>query len=1041
VSLVHLHRHSEWSLGDGLGTNEMYAERASELGQPALAITDHGSLAGTLYHMQACEKVGIKPILGMEAYFRGSIPEDRNEKRQYGYFHLVLLAQNMEGWRNLMKLSSLSHHAENFYQVPSIDLDILADYTDGLIATSSCLQGVIHQAVLHGDTDAAQNWVILMQDFFGDRFYFEIQPHDLNEQRLVNEYAVGMAKGYGIPFIATSDVHSPYADWVDTQALKQKIAYNKSADDGGKEYGGLPTTYLMSADELRQAFAQYHSTLRPDEIDEAIKETVALAERCENITVDKSPKVPKATRSTLEAERVLREWCEEGLKRIGKENDETYRARMEEEFAVMRKIKVLDYFVFVGDMVRWAKSRGIRVGPGRGSAGGSLVCFLSRITAMDPIGYDLLFERFLNEYRTEIPDIDLDFDPERRHEVKEYLIEKWGADHVIDVAAFQSFGLKAAIKDVARTLGVNYEKTHRVTEAFPEKTYEETLETLEEKLPSLKEYFVEFPEVRHHAMRLQQQIKGISKHAAAVIVTDRPAEDIIPLMQSKDGGIVTQWSERANGQLLSPYGFLKVDMLVTDALTAQARTIALVKERHGVTIDFEDPDQFPVIESPLFSDPKVIEVFAHGRTLGVFQFGSAGIRGLLKNIQPENLDHVIAANAMYRPGPMAFMDEYADRKNGRVKWELPHPDTEQFLAKTFGIILYQEQVMQMYRALGKNVDSSESAVFLKVVAKGIARDVKGKEKLQAYYDKFAAGCAEKGIPKRAYDELWQQILQMTTYAFNRSHAGGYALQAYQDAYLKAYCPLEYYAALLSLPDAKIPQIIRESRAYGVTLMPPDINTSGGDFTIDGNAIRFGLLAVAGIGDAALRLIKEHRPYTSLADFEERVPKRGCNSRARKALIDAGAFDTLGERADWSEKDKMASEKATLKVALSVKSDFEKYRKMMKEFIDPESELATLQERNDAVQVGGEVVAVKEYVDKNGNTMAFVDIEFDGDKYSCTFFAEQYGKCRHMLTEGAAVLVRGAYDPERESIVVYNCVTAEQLASDIRRSNASRSNTT
>jgi DNA polymerase III subunit alpha len=1040
VSLVHLHRHSEWSLGDGVGTSEMYAERAAELGQSALALTDHGSLAGALYHMQACEKAGIKPILGMEAYFRPSISNDRAEKKSKGAFHLVLLAKNMEGWRNLMHLSSQSHMPDNFYSTPNIEVEHLRKYSSGLIATSSCLNGYIPQAILRQDVEAASSHITLMQEIFGDDFYFEIQPHDIPEQQAVNAFIVGMLGTAGIPMIATADVHSPYEDWTETQKVRQAIAYGKSTSDSD-QYGGIPTTYLMSKREMLSAFMQHHNTLTVDQIEEAIKTTVDVADKCEHIVMDKSPKVPKATKSTEESERVLREWCEEGLKRIRRENDEVYKERLEEELGIMRKLGVLDYFVFVGDMVRWAKDRGIRVGPGRGSAGGSLVCYLSRITALDPIGYDLLFERFLNEYRTEIPDIDIDFQTDRRDEVKQYLIDKWGADKVIDVAAFQSFGLKAAIKDVARTIGAPFDKTEKATKSIPDKTFGETLETLEEKLPGLKSYFESYPDVRRHATRLQGQIKSLSKHPAAAIVTDQPAEELIPLMRSKDGGIVTQWSERANGQLLSPYGFLKIDMLVTDGLTMQAKAYELMREREpskypieNVNDFFESIEFFPVNESPFKSDESVVKSMGKGRNLGIFQFSSPGIQGLLKEIQPENLDHIIAANALYRPGTLSngMAYEFAERKNGKA-WSLPHPATEPFLAKTFGIMVFQEQVMQMYKALGKDVESSESAIFLKVVAKGIARDLKGKEKLQAYYDKFAAGCAELGIPKRSYDKVWEQVLQMTTYAFNRAHSAGYGLQAYQDAWLKDKATLELYNSLLSIEEPKkIPRIVREARALGVHILPPDINESQEEFTIHGNSIRFGLLAVKGIGAAALSAIRQHRPFTSFADFEERVPKGKCNARAKNALVTCGAFDSLGERAVWTEKDKRTGEREILGLAFVSHSDFEKHKQMIEEHTDPVHRLTEIQQEEGSVVVGGEVVEFDEAKTKKGDVYGRGKLELDGDEVQFKLWSEQYGKYRHLFVEGASVLISGSYNEEWDNVEARHCISAERLAEELKK---------
>jgi DNA polymerase-3 subunit alpha len=1041
VSFVHLHRHSEWSIGDGTGSGELYAEQAGLLGQPALAITDHGSLAGTLYHMHACEKVGIKPILGMEAYFRKDVSSDRENKLVRGYFHLVLLAKTEEGWKNLMWLSSEANRESHFYQKPCVDIGLLKGKTSGLIATSSCLNGYIPKMSLNGDFKEAEDHIRLMRSLFGDDFFFEIQPHDIPEQQAVNEYVVGMAKEEGIPFVATSDVHSPYKDWTETQAVRVMAAYNQTMkgkkksdeDDEEAQYGGLPYTYLMDAEELRAAFKAHHGTLTEAEVDTAIKQSLVIAESCDTITVSKAPKIPRATKSLLEAERVLRNWCKEGLERIGKTEDQFYLDRVDEELAMMRKLRNLDYFVIVADMVRWAKDNGIRIGPGRGSAGGSLVCYLTRITSMDPIGYNLLFERFLNEYRTEMPDVDFDIDPTRRQELKAYLVKRWGADKVIDVSAFQSFGLKAVVQDVARVLGVSYPETKKATDLIPKLTFGETLETMEEQLPGLKAYFNKHPEVAKHAKRLQGQIKGASKHAAAVIVTDVPAEEVIPLMRSKDGSIVTQWSERANAQLLSPYGFLKIDMLVTDALTVQAEAIRLIKERHGLDIDFEDPKQFPVIESPLLSDPKVIEAFAHGRNLGVFQFASSGISGLLKGIKPETLEHVIAANALYRPGTLSngMAREYAARKNG-LMWHLPHEAAREFLQNTFGIITFQEQVMQMYKALGKDIDSSESAVFLKVVAKGIARDVEGKAKLQKYYSKFEAGCLEKGIAKKEVKDMWDNILEMTTYSFNRSHSAGYALQGYQDQWLKTNYPLEFYTPLLTIEPKKIPQIIRESRQFGIKVLPPDINQSEAGFAIDGNAIRFGLLAVGNVGEAALSSIKVMRPFESWAEFYKSVEARKCNVTAKRNLHNCGAFDTLGERQDWPLIAKAEQEKAVIGTVLSGESDIAKYGDLLNQYITPSIEFEEFAANEEMIQVGGEVIAISDKTTKKGDEYARVTVALGDDETVVNFWKDTYSKYRHMLADGAVVLISGHYDVQYESVSARYCVTAEQLVEEVKK---------
>lgn len=1053
MSLVHLHRHSEWSLLDGVGTGEVYAERAAELGQPALSITDHGTLAGVLYHMEACEAVGIKPIVGMEGYFHPDISAAREAKDRKPS-HLVLLAKNLEGFHNLMRLSSLAYTEDHFYQKPNLDWSDLRKYSKGLIASSSCVNGQLPRLLLAGDVKNADAYIRIMQDIFGDDFFLEIQPHEFEDQENVNTWLVDISQQLGIPLVATADTHYPFEDWVDTQQILFDMKKGKKEGEEEVEKGwgtAYPTNWLYSEEEMYQLFMVHHSSLSPDAVLEAIKNTVVFADKCEHYSLDKSPKIPKATRSTLEAERILREWCVEGLKRIGKMDDQVYLDRLEEELDMLRLLKVMDYFVIVGDMVRWAKDQGIRVGPGRGSAAGSLVNYLIKITAIDPIGYNLLFERFLNEYRTEMPDIDIDFQHDRRDEVKAYLINKWGSDHVVDIAAFQSFGFKGVIKDVCRAMNISYGEAEIATRDIPDapKLFGVTFEMLERMTPSVKAIFDKYPELKKHCYRLHGQMKGQSVHAAAVIVTDKPAIDLIPMMRQKSGEMATQWSERANAQLISPYGFLKIDMLVTDALTVQANCIKLIEQRHGVKIDFEDPMQFPVTASPLDVERAVVEAFASGANLGVFQFASRGIVGLLREIKPTNLEHIIAANALYRPGtleggPNSVAFRYARCKNGLEHWNVAHEAMREFVGTTYGFMIYQEQVMQIFRVLGYDVQSSAAAVFLKVVAKGIARDLEGKQKLQKYYDIFAKGCEEKSIPKQAYDEVWDQILQMTTYAFNRSHAAGYALQAYQDMWLKTHYPLEFYACLLSVETEQVPVIIRESSHFKVKVLSPDINTSDVGFTIDGDAIRFGLLAVKQVGDVAIREIKGIRPIVSYEDFFDRAPRAKVNKRVKESLFKAGAFDTLGGRDEWvldleakpidgglSMTKKAAGEKEVLGHVLSKKSEVEQYANLIKERIFTLSELEALGQETDVV-VGGEVVTLKEHTTKGGHTMAFVDVSFGTDEYSCTLWSEKYADYQDFLLEGTAVLIAGTWDPERRSVLVTGACTASQLAADLKK---------
>jgi len=1051
MGLVHLHRHGDFSLLDGIGRDEVYAERAAELGQSALALTDHGNLAGSLYHAEACHKVGIKPIVGMEAYFRPDIEKDREEKNTYGYFHLVLLAKNAQGFKNLLRLTNASYTDKYWYMKPNIDWALLREHSEGLIASSSCVSGYLPTLLIQEDIKGAERALRVFQDIFGDDFYLETQPHDFLEQRLVNQELLKLASKNGVPVVATVDAHYPFKGWEDTQDISLMISTNssykkrKEDEEAGKNYMQFSgnTFWLMSEDELVESFAAYHPTLPESTVREMISTSEYFAERCEDFNYDKSPKIPKATTGDGEAELILREWCDEGLERINRVGDPKYIERMERELRVIAGLKVSDYFVIVGDMVRWAKQQGIRVGAGRGSAAGSLVNYLVGITAIDPIGYDLLFERFLNEYRTELPDIDIDFQDDRRDEVKDYLKSKWGDEYVVDIGAYQSFGHKGVIQDVGRVMNLPYIEIKRATDDIPQasKLFGMDLRDVANNIPSVGKLFQKYPDLERHCMRLFGQMKGQSKHAAAVIVTDRPASEIIPMMRSKEEGMVTQWSERGNAQLISPYGFLKIDCLALDELTVQDATTKLVKERHGVDIDFEDIKQFPVIESPYNVEEDIIESFYDGANIGVFQFESKGIVGLLKNIQPKNLEHVIAANALYRPGTLdnnvAF--DYANRKNNRHNWKLPHQSVDKFIGYTYGFMIFQEQVMQIYSTLAQDATDAEAALFLKVVAKGIARDLEGKAKLEAYYDKFAAGCAEKGISKGAYDLLWSQILQMSTYSFNKAHSSGYSVGAYQDKWLKNRYTIEFYTSLLSKKSEKIPEIIRESRYYGINILPPDINISSEEFTIDGNSIRFGLLGIKYVGPSTIAAIKAARPFETFEELIEKVPRRQLNLRTRKHLLMAGAFDCWGGRTQWildEDGDRISEpvdlavmtewEKETMGFAISKGDDLNLYRELIESRITLDEDF----EDDEEVLVAGEIIHIKEHKTRSGDKMAFVTLDYFNKEYRLTVFPEVYSKSQHLLVQGKVLMAIGDWDEERNTITVEHLCTAEQLALEL-----------
>lgn len=1036
---VHLHRHSEYSFLDGSGRANQYADLAAELGQPALALTDHGNLCGALHHIVACEAAGIKPIVGMEAYFRPDAKDHTPENKEY--YHLVLLAKNEVGFRTLRRLSTQSYHEENFYYKPCVDWKMLEQEHEGLIASASCLSGFLPQMLMDGNELEAETYMKHMQKIFGDDFYFEIQPHDFDEQRQANGELISMAQKHSIPFIAAVDAHYPYKDWSTTHDVLvmintgQSDSSRKEAEAKGDDYMAFSgdTFYLMHGDDLSDAFAKYHS-IPQDIIDESIKNAVDIAETIDHYQVSKHTKIPKAASSLMEAEAIVREWCEEGLERIGKKDDEDYRERMETELAVLRDKKVLDYFVIIGDLVRWAKANGIRVGKGRGSAAGSLVSYLCRITAIDPIGYGLLFERFLNPTRSELPDIDIDFQHDRRHEVKAYLGQRWGEEYVADIIAFQTFGMRAALQSAARVKDVPYEVVMAVTKTMDDGSGDLKLADMVEINEGLADFALKYPDVWEHALRIEGQVKSTSKHAAGVVITDKPIAEYMPTMRGKDGSTVTQWSEKAEFPIITTYGFLKIDILGLDNLTIKDRALRLIEERTGDVIDFEDVNRFPEVADPYAADQAVIEAFGHRRNLGIFQFESSGISGLLADIKPTWIGDIIAANALYRPGPLeggvAF--EYGSRKNGHTPIVYWHAAVEPFLKETYGIMVYQEQIMQIVQALG-DFTLAEADIVRKAMTKWQSTKLKdntGRMEMQKLQLQFAEGCKKKGLTDAIAKDIWEKILQFSIYGFNKSHSAGYGLDAYFDQWLKMYHSLEMYSALMSEEELKVPQIIREAMGRGIKILPPDINESMGGFALVGNSIRFGFEGIKYVADAAIGEIMEKRPFKDLDDLEARCERRKVNARVKTSLTRCGAFDAWGLRDEWTEQEKSVAEKELLGYSLAGTDILQKHSGLIKEHCleGPAFDKAL---DGEEVKVGGEIVQVKEIVTKKGDPMAFVRLMFGPDQFEATFFPGQYAQFRHILSEGNAILVMGEKDGSRSTVRVDHACTLQELVSLVK----------
>lgn len=1010
MSFVHLHRHSDFSLLDGAGSAEEYAERCAAINQPALAITDHGNLCGAINHIEACNNLGIQPILGMEAYFKDDRSlKDKDHKKAY---HTTLWSLNLNGWHNLMRLSSEAYKS-GFYYRPCADWQLFEEYGEGLAASTGCIAGPIPQAILNGDDRSVSKYCQNLKKAFGDNVFVEIMPHKMEQIRKVNLDLIRLANEHGWPVIATVDAHYPEKNWAPTQDVMlmistgQTMAKRREAEEKGEDVYkfDIDTLYLMEREEVENLFAINHPEIAKQIVSQACDNTMELVSRIEPFVVDKSSKMPKVTLSEP-IDKVVGDWCQEGLRRIGKSNDQEYIDRLDYELSILSDKKVLDYFYLVGDLVRWAKSQGIRVGIGRGSAAGCLVSYLIGITNIDPLSYGLLFERFLNPSRASMPDIDLDFQHDRREEAKQYLGDKWGSSHVVDIAAFQTFQAKSSIKDVSRVLDVPLEVVIPVSNAL-EEYRNEPLESIYHMEKKVSKFADQHPEVWDHAQRLQGHVKTQSKHPAGVVVTDKPVTEYMPLMRGKNGETLTQWSEMIGFNAVTEYGFLKIDILGTDGLTRQKMTLDLIKQHKGIELNIDNLEAFTDSHKV---DDDVMEAWQQGDTFGIFQFSSSGITRLIKQMKPTHLEDLVAANALYRPGPLqsgvAF--SYGKRKHGQEAVDYWHPALEPYMDRTYGLLVYQEQVMKVVEHLG-GFSLAEADTIRKAITKWIGE--KGTKYLDTYKNQFIEGAVERGIDKLKADEIWDKLVQFASYAFNASHSACYAAQAYQDMYLKVKYPLEFYAALLTIESDEIPRAVKEAKSKGISVLPPNINTSESSFSIDGGTIRFGLSAVKYVGVAAVQEIIKARadgPFESYDDFCERVAARKCNKRVKESLISSGAFDVFGARDEWKDDQIIAAERELLGMPLTVdvvrKEDLDLIDQLMTpidEFVDkPENAL---------VVAGGEIIMCNHRKTKAGKEMCIFSLNHRGVNTDAVCFPNVYQKMKEYLYSGNVIMVRGSKD--------------------------------
>jgi DNA polymerase III subunit alpha len=880
---VHLHCHTEYSLLDGANKVDKLFERIKALKQPAVAMTDHGNMFGAVEFYREAMSHGIKPIIGCEIYVA---PTSRFEKKgvdkgpkEYNN-HLILLAMNKEGYRNLCKLVSLGY-MEGFYYKPRIDKDLLRELNGGLIALSACLQGEVSQALNYGVYEKAKAAAETYATIFGDRYYIEIQDNKLAEQEKVNRQLVELAKELSIPVVATNDCH--YGERADFHAhdVLLCVQTGKTVSDDNRLKIETDELYLKSADEMNQGF---------DYCPGAVERTLEIADRC-NVDIEFGKyHFPNFTPpKEISLDDYLDELAHQGLEQrlegiIDAELRKSYVERLEYELDVIKRMQFPGYFLVVADFINYAKENGIPVGPGRGSSAGSLVAYALKITDLDPIRHVLLFERFLNPERRSMPDIDVDFCIRGRAQVIQYVKDKYGADRVAQIATFGTLKAKAAIRDVGRALGLSFAETDAIAKLIPapKQGFDYPLTEAMKMEPRLGEMMKNDPRIKtlmDHALRLEGLVRHASTHAAGVVLSNLPLVDHLPLFVDKEGGIVTQYDMSC----VEKIGLVKFDFLGLKTLTLIHDCLKLIEITHGETMDI---NRLPL------DDKKTYRTLCNGNTTGVFQLESTGIREMTVKIRPNCFEDLVAILALYRPGPLdsGMAEEYIKRKHGKEKIKYLHPLLDTILKDTYGVIVYQEQVMQIAQVLG-GYTMGDADILRRAMGK------KDPQEMAAQRERFVDGARAKKIDEKKATEIFDQMETFARYGFNKSHSAAYALVSYQTAYLKTHYPVEFMASLMTSEMGDTDKVIKnlsECRAKDIEVLAPDVNESRADFTPIGDKVRFGLAAVKNVGEKAVEVILESRskdgPFSSLFDFCRRVDMTAVNRRVIESLIKCGAFD-------------------------------------------------------------------------------------------------------------------------------------------------------
>ena len=896
---AHLHLHTQYSLLDGANKLKEVIAHAAQLGQPAIAMTDHGNMHGAVEFFYEAKKAGIKPIIGCELYVTPGSRHERKMRAQggAGTCHLTVLAANKAGYHNLCKLSSLAYK-EGFYFKPRVDHELLERYSEGLIVLSGCLAGEVAQATKIDDYKGAKELVEFYARVFKDRYYLELQPHPIDDQRKHNAAIMDLAQTFGVPLVATTDCHYLERDDHFAQEVLMCISTGKTVLDPDRLRHEGFTLHLKTEKEMIEEFNREEKAI------EAIRNSALIASQCDLSLESKTYYMPKYEcadqRPLID---IMAEMAREGLSGRddalaalpgwGQALKQQYDDRLEEEISLIGKMGFAGYFLVVADFIVWAKDHGIPVGPGRGSVAGSLVAYAMRITEVDPISNKLFFERFLNPERISMPDIDVDFCIHGREAVIKYVIEKYGKEKVSQIATFGTLKAKAAIKDVGRALGMSYAETDRIAQLVPapRQGFDYPIAEALKMEPKLAEYAAgEGRELIELAQKLEGLTRHSSTHAAGVVIGDRPLDELLPMMVDKDGNDVTQYSMT----YVEKVGLVKFDFLGLKTLTVLHTACQIIKESRGVDIDLN--------ALPL-NDPKPYTLLCGGNTTGVFQLESSGITEMVVRLKPSCFDDIVAILALYRPGPLdaGMVDHYIERKHGREPISYLHPLMKDILMDTYGVILYQEQIMQLARALS-GYSLGEADLLRKAMGK------KNPEEMAKQRTRFVSGSIEKGISQKLADEIFQQMETFARYGFNRSHTAAYALVSFQTAYLKAHYGVEFMAALMThdMEDTdKTFKNFNECRKQGIPVLPPDINESSASFTVREGKILFGLEAVKGTGQKAVEAIVRAREDGSFKDLEDLISKadlNNINKRVFENMIKSGAFDfSKVSRREMSER--------------------------------------------------------------------------------------------------------------------------------------------